>query len=158
MDKSKFAKLQRINWLTSEMDGLYHQASLKVGLSDSASRILYALYTRGGSCLLSEIYKDSGTSKQTVNSAVRKLEKDDVVRLKRHQGNSKIVFLTERGMKKAEHTVSKIVGAEISAFESWSDEEIDHYIRLTNKYVENFREQLKKIDKSYIRWILFDQL
>lgn len=66
MSKGNFEKLQRINWLTSEMDGLYHSMSLKIGLSDSASRILYALYTGGDCCLLSEIYKESGISKQFV--------------------------------------------------------------------------------------------
>ncbi|MGN1175565.1 MAG: MarR family winged helix-turn-helix transcriptional regulator [Roseburia sp.] len=148
MNTSKFEKLQRINWLTSEMDGLYHQASLKIGLSDSASRILYALYAGGGSCLLSEIYKDSGISKQTVNSALRKLEEEDVVRLEQHHGKAKMVFLTEKGKEKADRTVSKIVDAEVGAFESWSEEEIDTYIGLTNKYVEAFREQVNKLEKE----------
>lgn len=92
MSRSNFDKLQRINWLISETDSLYHQASLKIGLSDSASRILYALYTRGGSCLLSDIYKDSGISKQTVNSALRKLEKEGVIRLEQYHGKAKKVF------------------------------------------------------------------
>lgn len=148
MNTSKFEKLQRINWLASEMDGLYHQASLKIGLSDSASRILYALYTGGGFCLLSEIYKESGISKQTVNSALRKLEEEDVVRLEQHHGKAKIVFLTEKGKEKANDTVSKILAAEIGAFESWSEEEIDAYIGLTNKYVETFREQINKLEKE----------
>ena len=148
MNTSKFEKLQRINWLASEMDGLYHQASFKIGLSDSASRILYALYTGGGSCLLSEIYKESGISKQTVNSALRKLEEEDVVRLEQHHGKAKIVFLTEKGKEKANDTVSKILAAEIGAFESWSEEEIDAYIGLTNKYVETFREQINKLEKE----------
>ncbi|MCF0124115.1 MAG: MarR family transcriptional regulator [Ruminiclostridium sp.] len=145
MNTNKFEKLQRINWLISETDSLYHQASLKIGLNDSASRILYALYTSGGSCLLSEICKDSGISKQTVNSALRKLEEEDVVRLEQHHGKAKIVFLTEKGEKKANKTVSKIVDAEIGAFESWSEEEIDTYIGLTNKYAETFREQVNKL-------------
>ena len=148
MNTSKFEKLQRINWLASEMDGLYHQASLKIGLSDSASRILYALYTGGGSCLLSEIYKESGISKQTVNSALRKLEEEDVVRLEQHHGKAKIVFLTEKGKEKANDTVSKILAPEICAFESLSEEEIDAYIGLTNKYVETFREQINKLEKE----------
>lgn len=145
MSRSNFDKLQRINWLISETDSLYHQASLKIGLSDSASRILYALYTRGGSCLLSDIYKDSGISKQTVNSALRKLEKEGVIRLEQYHGKAKKVFLTEQGKEKADKTVSRLVDAEIGAFESWTDEEIDAYLCLTNKYLETFREQVDKL-------------
>ena len=142
---NRFEKLQRINQLISETDGLYHQASLKIGLSDSASRILYALYTAGGSCPLSDIYKDAGISKQTVNSALRKLEEEGAVRLEQHHGKAKLVFLTEQGRDKANQTVSRLVDAEIGAFASWSEEEIDTYMALTNKYLVTFREQVKKM-------------
>lgn len=145
MGTSRFEKLQRINSLISETDGLYHQASLKIGLSDSASRILYALYTDGGSCPLSDIYKDAGISKQTVNSALRKLEEEGTVRLEQHRGKAKLVFLTEQGREKADRTVSRMVNAEISAFARWSEAEIDTYIHLTNKYLETFREQVNKL-------------
>ena len=142
---NRFEKLQRINQLISETDGLYHQASLKIGLSDSASRILYALYTAGGSCPLSDIYKDAGISKQTVNSALRKLEEEGTVHLEQHHGKAKLVFLTEQGRGKANRTVSRLVDAEIGAFESWSEEEIDTYMALTNKYLVTFREQVRKL-------------
>ena len=145
MNTSKFEKLQRINCLASEIDSLYHQASVKIGLSDSASRILYALYTSGGSCLLSDIYKDSGISKQTVNSSLRKLEEEGVIRLEQHLGRAKMVLLTEQGTETASQTVSRLVGAEIDAFQRWTEEEIDAYIALTNKYVETFWEQVNKL-------------
>ena len=148
MSKNRFEKLRQINCLTSEMDGLYHQASVKIGLSDSASRILYELYTSGGSCLLSHIYKNFGISKQTVNSALRKLENENLIHLKQHYGKTKMVFLTEQGKEKANETVSKLVDAEIGAFESWSEEEIDTYISLTNKYVETFCEQVNTLQKE----------
>ena len=39
-------QLQYYNLLTSEIDEAYHNASLKLGLSDSAMMILYALCSR----------------------------------------------------------------------------------------------------------------
>lgn len=141
----KFEKLQRINALMSETDSLYHQASLKIGLSDSASRILYALYTGGGVCLLGDIYKDFGISKQTVNSALRKLEQEGTVLLEQHHGKAKRVLLTPQGKETAAETVARLVDAEIGAFSRWSEEEIDTYIALTNKYLVTFREQVKKL-------------
>ena len=66
--------LHRINYLTAELDGLYHQAALGVGLADSTMLVLYTIYDNGGSCLLRTIYQQPGISKQTVNSAIRKLK------------------------------------------------------------------------------------
>ena len=97
MDNRTLEKLHRINYLIAETDALYHQASLKLGISDSAMRVLYTVYDCGGSCQLSDIYKRSGISKQTVNSALRKLEADGVIYLKPEAGRGKRVRLTSSG-------------------------------------------------------------
>lgn len=68
-------QVKRFNYLMNEIDTAYHEAALKLGLSDSASMILYTICNLGGSCLLSDIYGLSGISRQTLNSALRKLEK-----------------------------------------------------------------------------------
>ena len=52
-------QLQYYNLLTSEIDEAYHNASLKLGLSDSAMMILYALCSRENPCPLLEIAKRS---------------------------------------------------------------------------------------------------
>ncbi|MGM9912725.1 MarR family winged helix-turn-helix transcriptional regulator [Floccifex sp.] len=148
MNQNHFDKLQQINLLTSEIDGLYHRLSLKLGLNDSESRVLYALYTNGNSCLLNKIYTDAGISKQTVNSSLRKLEKEKMVRLEPYHGKAKKVFLTEQGIEKANQTVSKIVKAEIDAFANWDEEEIEVYIKFTKKYVETFGIEVKKIEQE----------
>ena len=44
MDKNYARQLRRINYLASEMDSLYHLADLRLGISDSVSLVLYALY------------------------------------------------------------------------------------------------------------------
>ena len=68
--------LQRFNYLFGETDALYHELALKLGLSDSAMKILYVICDTGEPCLLREICRRSGLSKQTLNSALRKLEAD----------------------------------------------------------------------------------
>ena len=74
-------RLKHFNFLTSEINSVYHEAALKFGLSDSAMMVLYAVCDHDGSCLLNEISRLSGTSKQTVHSAVRRLEEEGYVRL-----------------------------------------------------------------------------
>lgn len=92
MAQDIFEQIHRINYLTAEMDALYHQASLKIGLADSAMRVLYAIYDNGEWCMLSDIYKQSGISKQTVNSAIRKLEDEDILYLETFKGKLKKVI------------------------------------------------------------------
>ena len=75
-------KLHRINYLTAEIEWLYHQASLRMGIADSTMRVLYTIYDHGEEdCPLSCVYKESGISKQTVNSALRRLEEQGVLRV-----------------------------------------------------------------------------
>ena len=57
---------KRLNYLHSEIDALYHMSSLKLGISDSVSIVMYAICDLGEGCMLSDIYKSSGVSKQTI--------------------------------------------------------------------------------------------
>ena len=84
-------KVNQINCLNEEIDSLYHQAALKLGVSDCVLFVLYMLHTNDGKCLLYDIYKLSGISKQTVNSAIRKLENEETVYLEKCNGKSKMV-------------------------------------------------------------------
>ncbi len=138
-------RLHHINYLTSETDALYHQAAFRLGISDSAMRILYTVHEQGQECLLSDIYKMSGISKQTVNSALRKLEGEGIVYLERHSGRAKKVVLTDKGKHYVSTTAARLFEAESAAFASWTEEEIDTHIRLMEKYARSFREQVEKL-------------
>lgn len=65
----------KYTYLAGEINALYHEAAVKMGISDSVQNILYVLCEKGGKCLQSEISKLTGISRQTINSAIRKLEK-----------------------------------------------------------------------------------
>lgn len=145
MSKTVSEQIHRINYLSAEMDALYHQISLKIGITDSAMRILYTIYDNGDWCMLSDIYKQTGISKQTVNSAIRKLESDNILYLETFKGRSKKVLLTDMGKDYVMHTAARIYQAECAAYASWTEEELNTYVQLTEKYVDLFREQVKKI-------------
>lgn len=89
MNSSHVNEIHRINYLTSEMESLYHQASLKLGITDSVSIVLYTIYDAGDGCLLSDVYKKSGIRKQTVNSAIRGLEAEQILYLQQYTGRAK---------------------------------------------------------------------
>lgn len=145
MDRNHRKELHQINYLTTKMESLYHLSSLKLGITDSVSIVLYSIYDAGGECLLSDIYKGSGISKQTVNSAVRGLEADGVLYLEQHNGRAKKVILTDKGRDYVQRTVARLYQAEINVFDSWTQEEISTYIQLMEKYADCFRQQIEKL-------------
>ncbi len=145
MDKTHHRQLRRINYLASEMDSLYHLADLRLGISDSVSLVLYALYDGEGRCPLGNIYKKSGVSKQTLNSAVRALEKDGLLYLEPYKGRAKQAVLTEKGRAYAEQTAARLVHAELQAFDGWTEEEVAAYLRLQEKYTACFRREVEKL-------------
>ena len=74
------ASLKRLNHLQCEMSAVYHEMSHLCGLSDSTMQILYTICNFGEeSCLLRDICRLTGLPKQTINSALRKLEDEDIV-------------------------------------------------------------------------------
>lgn len=147
MNHYEIAAINKINYLSSEIEALYHQASLKLGISDSVSIVLYTIYDQDGSCLLSDIYKKSGISKQTINSAVRRLEADNILYLEQYTGRAKRAILTDKGKDYARQTVGKLYEAEVRAFDTWQEEEISLYIQLMEKYNHCLRQQIEKMEK-----------
>ncbi len=138
-------EIHRINYLNSEITSLYHLSSLKLGITDSVSIVLYSMYDAGGECLLSEVYKTSGISKQTVNSAVRRLENEGIIYLEHFGGKMKKLVLTEKGRSYVQKTTARLCQAEMDAFDTWSETEIESYICLMEKYNDCFRRQIEKL-------------
>lgn len=145
MEKRIQADMERFNYLTSEIDAAYHEAALKLGLSDSAMQILYAVCNHGDPCPLSDICSLSGTSKQTINSALRRLEAEGILYLEPLGGKKKQVCLTERGRDTVENTVMRLVRVENDIFDSWTKAEREAYIALTQKYLSSFKERLREM-------------
>lgn len=137
-------EMQRFNNLLGEIDAAYHEASQKLGLTDSAMQVLYVLCNDGGESLLSRICGISGASKQTINSALRGLEKEDCIRLETLPGRRKKVCLTQRGRELAERTALRLIGVENAVFGGWTQEERETYLALTQRYLTDFRAVMKE--------------
>lgn len=145
MKKLLRSEMMKINSLLGETDAVYHEAAVKLGISDSVMVILYLLSANGGVCAVSDLGR-SGLGKQTANSALRKLESENAVVLESAGGLRKNVRLTEKGKKLANKTVLKIITIENEIFDSWSKNDIDKYIELNQKYLDQLREKVKKIE------------
>ena len=137
-------EMRRFNNLLGEIDAAYHEANQRLGLTDSAMQVLYVLCNDGGESLLSRICRISGASKQTINSALRGLEKEDDIRLETLPGRRRKVCLTQRGRELAQGTALRLIGVENAVFGGWTTEERETYLALTQRYLTDFRAVMKE--------------
>ncbi len=140
MEQDRFTALRRYNSLYNEIDSVYHDVSVKMGISDSVSSILYILCTFGGKHPLGEISRYYGLSKQTVNSAIRKLEQEGIVYLEAIDGKAKMVCLTEAGKALSERTVLRLMEMEDTIYASWPREDLDKYLELMERFLSSLRQ------------------
>lgn len=146
MQKKYREIVHKTNCLSNDMNALYHQAARKLGVADSVSIVSYALYEKGDGCALYDVYTESGVSKQTINSAIRKLETDGVLYLEQDKGKAKRIRLTESGKRFVRQTAEPLFEAECSAFRGWTDEELAMYLHLMERYNNAFRTEIEKWD------------
>lgn len=148
MQDDKQIDRRRYSCLTSEIDGAYHMAALKCGVSDSAMRILYTICLYGDQCLLSDIVHLSGVSKQTINSALRKLEQQGAVYLEQADGKKKLVCLTAQGKQLAQRSAMRVLQMEDEIFDGWSRDDCETFFRLIERFLTAFREKVQAMDRS----------
>lgn len=145
-DKSMhYLTSEKYTHLAGEINALYHEAAVKMGVSDSVQNILYVICEKGDRCLQSDISKLTGISRQTINSAIRKLEKDGIVYLEQGKGRNTIVCLTEKGKQFASEKIYPLYEIENKIWNEWTAEEQEQYLLLTQKYRDALKKYLNAI-------------
>ena len=140
-------QVKRINYLHSEINNVFHEMSQQMGLSDSISCILYTICNFGDSCLLTDIINMTGIPKQTVNSALRKLEGEGYLRLETAQSRRKKVVLTEEGKLLTRKTAEQMIRMENEIYASWTEEERQLHLTLTQRYLDQLKEKAKELHR-----------
>ncbi len=118
---------------------LYHEAALKQGMTDSEQKIFYAIATYGEGCNQSVLYKKTGITRSTINTAIKKMEKEEIVYLETGFGRNTRVCLTPKGREYLAK-VEKLIEIENSIITSWPKEDQEKMMELN----ERFAQQLKK--------------
>ena len=145
MDIPVTEHMRRLNLTLSELDAAYHEATIKLGLTDSAMTVLYTLCMFDGSCPLVQIVSLSGLSKQTINSALRGLEAQGAVYLEPDGGRRKRVCLTEDGRALAEKTALRLIEMENQVLSAWPEEDRQTYLGLLRRFLTDLRERVGEL-------------
>lgn len=147
MHEYRSPALKRFNCLLSETDAAYHEAAQRQGQNDSTSRILYALCELGSPASLRAVCESTGLSKQTVNSALRRMEREGLIYLEA-AGRGKDVCLTEAGEGLACRTALRVIQAENQVFAAWPQADVEQYLALTRRFQEALGEKAKEIKEE----------
>ncbi len=139
------SELREFNRILSQIDGAYHDFSVRLGIADSVMDILYGILNEGDGCNQSILYKTSGMGKTTVNSAIRKMEREGLLYLAPGEGRNTRVFLTDEGRDLARRTAGRLMELETEIFRSWSEEERTLYFSLFRRYLRQFREKTQEM-------------
>lgn len=140
-------KWSLITHLNKEFEGLYHKIAGYYNMSDSCFWVLYVLYEKNEPCSQKEICDYWYYSKQTINSAIKSLEKSGYVQ-KGYPVNNKVnkkIGLTESGMQLAENTVKRIIEIEDRVFKQIGEEELDNVIAFFQTPLNSFKNEVEKI-------------
>ena len=144
MNTQASKELRRFNHLLGEINGVYHEVSVKLGLPDSVMMVLYTLCSEGDPCPLQVIVRQSGASKQTINSAIRRLEREEIIGLEAAAGRGKNVRLTEKGRELVRRKVVPIVKIEDEIYASWTWEELREHLERTERFLTALKEKDRK--------------
>lgn len=141
------AQLAAFNQLYKEMDEIYHVYAKEQGISDTVFWILYSLYENNSSYIQKELCSEWHYPPQTVNSALKSLEKQGIISLEAVLGNkkNKLVSLTEHGLTLTQRVIARLTDAERNAILSMTADERRTLLSLTEKYTEFLRRHVRRI-------------
>ena len=142
-------QLIAFNQVHKEMDIVYHNYAKDFGLSDTAFWILYSVSEHNGSITQSGLCADWSYTPQTVNSALKDLEKRNIIVLEPVPANrkNKWITLTDTGKDLVYRSVIPLMQAEWDSFAALSEEERELLLSTTKKHISILRDKINKIDK-----------
>lgn len=142
-----FNRLKMYNQICKETDIVYHTYAKRCGLSDMAYWILYSIAESDEYFTQRDFCNDWFFSPQTVNSALKDLEKRDIIFLDAVSGNkkNKLIKPTENGKKFIEKFILPVIKTECESFETLSEEECELMLSTTKKYVSILSKKISAL-------------
>lgn len=142
-------RISEFNSIYKKWDELYRDIAKAFGLSDCAFWILYSLRESDACLTQSDICNIIYQPKQTVNSALKKLEQDGYILLVPIKDRrSKQITLTDKGLLLAEQTADRVLLAEETALTQFSCEELDLFFRFFYRYTDLLEQNLSKVKET----------
>lgn len=148
VNDNTYKLLMEYNNLLKEFDDIYRGLAKKFEISECVLWILYTLRAEKTPMTQSEVCGFLYQPKQTVNSALKKMEAEGYIKLEyANDRRSKQILLTESGVLLAERTADKILNAEYNALFGMEEDEQKVFVELFRKYVKLLKNNAQSLGK-----------
>ena len=145
-------KVKQLNSMLSEIDNIYQTLLMSKNMSDSEYIVMFAILSLGEGCLQKDIAESGFMSKKTINSTIKKLQKEDLITLKAGKYPNMHIYLTTKGMDYIKKNVLPIIEVERTVLDSMPSESFDLLVGSYSKYIERFKEHvLHFVEKTSLR-------
>ena len=135
-------KLRHINGMLSEISSIYEKLLSSKNVPEGVFIVLSSILDLGEGCLQKEISEISYLNKKTVNSTIKKLQKDEYIELKAGKYPNMHIYLTEKGKLYMRENIIPIMEVESKALELMPVSEFETLVESYKKYIDNFREHV----------------
>ena len=136
-------KVKYLNNMLCEIDNLYQSLLLNKGLSDSEYVVIFSILELGEGCLQKDIANNSYINKKTINSTIKKLEKNGLITLKAGKYPNMHIYLTRDGKDYIKNNIIPIIEVENNVMGSVLDKEFESLTNTYSKYIKIFKEEVK---------------
>lgn len=140
-------QLMAFNRIYRELDNIYGSYATSRGISSTTLWLLYSIYTYKGHYTQRELCDELSYPPQTINSALKNMEKNGFVELVFATGNrkSKRIHFTPAGKELAEKLVAPLIQAEHTSFMSLNEEEQSNMFTIVGKHIALLKSKIFKI-------------
>lgn len=141
--------LIQYNQLVKEYDDIYRNIAKHFHMSETEFWILYNLYAENNQPTQRELCMRLHTPKQTIHSALRKMEQEgwiQYIALQDHR--MKKITLCEKGIRAAQQSVALVTDKEEQAFQCFNETEKRLYLSLLQRHIEHLQINLKNLSLS----------
>lgn len=134
--------LQEFNTVIMELFTAYHQIASRLGVTENELWILYELISEEGGLLQRELCERLGVARQTINSALHKMEMaGHIIQQMGSDRRTKVVILTAAGRELAVRTAGWLMKAEAAALEAMGPEKYESMFRGLRAYTQELNKQ-----------------
>ena len=136
-------KLRHINGMLSEISSIYEKLLSSKNVPEGVFIVMSSILDLGEGCLQKEISEISYLNKKTVNSTIKKLQKEEYIELRAGKYPNMHIYLTEKGETYMKENIIPIIEVEKKALELMPSNEFDTLVESYRKYIDNFREHVE---------------
>ena len=148
MEEMTFEEFSReVNNVYKKNCEVYYKLAAHFGMTETMFDILYFVRENDGGYTQAQLCDSLYLRKQTVNSALKKLEKDGVIYLSQDSGNkkNKTIHYTEKGKELARRIVDPIFELEKRAFERLTPQEREGVLYYGRRHIDVLEDETKKL-------------